>query len=177
MKVDLIFTTPEAARFYGGFGPQYATAGSCAFDLRACIENTLTILPSEQVMVPTGIRLDLSKLRDNLPDFVRYAAIALPRSGRGSKEGLCLGNTVGLCDEDYQGEIMLCVWARPTSGHINPINHRIGGNPIHIEPGERIAQLAIVPMLQVGFKVVDQFGAETERGEGGFGSTGVGAVA
>lgn len=168
--IEIIYTSEAAAKYYGEEGPQYSTDGAAAIDLRAMIDTAITILPSEQVMIPTGIKLNMTT-EDCGPDL-RIAAIALPRSGRGSKEGLILGNTVGLIDEDYQGEIMICAWARPTNGHINSQNHRIGGQPIHIEPGERFAQLMFVPVIRPQFKVVSAFSAKTERGDGGFGSTG-----
>lgn len=171
MKLDIQFTTPAAAAMYSLAAQMYATPGACAFDLRACVDHTITLLPSEQVIIPTGIQADLSSLReDGAPDYVRFAAMILPRSGRGSKEGLCIANTVGLIDQDYQKEILVTAWARPTSGHINVGNARVGGSPIHIEPGERIAQLVITPVLQVGFNVVDAFAVPSERC--GFGSTG-----
>lgn len=168
--IELIYTTEAAAKAYGADGPQYSTDGAAAFDLRAMTDTAICILPSEQVMIPTGIRLNMTT-EDCGPDL-RISAIALPRSGRGSKEGLVLGNTIGLIDEDYQGEIMICAWARPTSGHMNAANHRQGGTPVHIEPGERIAQLMFVPVIRPAFKVVAEFSGKTERGDGGFGSTG-----
>jgi dUTP pyrophosphatase len=166
--IELIYTTEAAAKAYGSEGPQYSTDGAAAFDLRAMIDTAISILPSEQVMIPTGIRLNMA-YGSNLTNI---AAVVIPRSGRGSKEGLVLGNVVGLIDEDYQGEVMICAWARPTSGHMNTANHRQGGNPIHIEPGERIAQMMFVPVIRPAFRVVAEFSAKTERGSGGFGSTG-----
>lgn len=164
--IELIYTTEAAAFAYGEEGPQYSSADAAAFDLRAMIERPMILLPSEQAMIPTGIRLNMTGLVD------RFAAIALPRSGRGCKEGLVLGNTVGLIDQDYQGEIMLCAWARPTSGHINGQNNRVGGTQIHIEPGERIAQLMFVPVIRPPFRVKNEFSGRSERGERGFGHTG-----
>lgn len=166
MKIELKLIGDLANRYYGEEGPQYATHKSGAFDLRACIDQTLTILPGEQVMIPTGIAIHLGNVEG------MYAAVAMPRSGRGSRDGLVLGNTIGLIDADYQGEVMICAWARPTSGHVNIANGRFGGGPIHIEPGERIAQMMIVPVAQVSFAVVPEFTEKTARGAGGFGSTG-----
>jgi dUTP pyrophosphatase len=167
--IEIIYTTEAAARAYGEEAPQYGSAGAAAFDLRAMIDAPMTILPAEQKFIPTGIRLNMAEQERAA---FNLAAIALPRSGRGSKEGLVLGNTAGLIDEDFQGEIMLCAWARPTDGHINAQNYRIGGRPIHIEPGERVAQLMFIPVLRPQFKVVTEFSKTTERGAGGFGSTG-----
>lgn len=165
MKIKMKFANQRAALIYGG-EPKYATPMAAAIDLRACIDAPVIILPGEQKMIPTGIHLDMTGA--DIP----MAAIAMPRSGRGSKEGLVLGNTLGLIDKDYQGEVMLCAWARPTSGHVNASSNRLGGNPIHIEPGERIAQLAFVPVLRVELEAVSEFVTASERGEGGFGSTG-----
>lgn len=170
--IELIYTTEAAAKAYGSEGPQYSTDGAAAFDLRAMISEAVCILPSEQVMIPTGIRLNMGADDFFLHGNYKMAAVVIPRSGRGSKEGLVLGNTAGLIDLDFQGEIMICAWARPTSGHINAANHRQGGTPVHIEPGERIAQLMFVPVIRPAFKVVAEFSGRTERGAGGFGSTG-----
>lgn len=167
--IEIIYTTEAAAKAYGENGPQYSSSGAAAFDLRAMIDAPTVILPSEQKMIPTGIKLNMAE--QDITVF-NVAAIALPRSGRGSKEGLVLGNTLGLIDEDYQGEIVLCCWARPTDGHINAKNSRVGGQAIHIEPGERIAQLMFVPILRPTFRVVSEFSTDSERGDGGFGSTG-----
>lgn len=130
--------------------PHYATPGSAGLDLRACIAETTEIHPGQTLLVPTGMAIHLGD-----PGL---AAVILPRSGLGHKHGIVLGNLVGLIDSDYQGELMVSVWNRgQTSFILNPL--------------ERIAQLVIVPVLQVGFNVVDSFDAST-RGEGGFGSTG-----
>lgn len=130
--------------------PAYATPGAAGLDLRACIEQTLILAPGQTELVPTGIALHLAD-----PGL---AAIILPRSGLGHKHGIVLGNLVGLIDSDYQGQIFVSLWNR-------------GSTPFTLAPLERIAQLVIVPVLQVGFNVVDDFTA-SERGEGGFGSTG-----
>jgi len=130
--------------------PQYATPGSAGLDLRACIDGPLQIEPGQTVLVPTGMAIHLAD-----PGL---AAMILPRSGLGHKHGIVLGNLVGLIDSDYQGELMVSVWNRSqTAFTINPL--------------DRIAQLVIVPVLQVGFNIVDDFDA-SHRGDGGFGSTG-----
>jgi dUTP pyrophosphatase len=130
--------------------PQYATAGSAGLDLRACIDAPLEIKPGQTELVPSGIAVHLSD-----PGL---AAVVLPRSGLGHKHGIVLGNLVGLIDSDYQGQIMVSVWNR-------------SGMPFTLDPMERIAQLVIVPVLQVKLNLVDAF-AQSERGAGGFGSTG-----
>ncbi len=130
--------------------PQYATPGSAGLDLRACIESPVTLKPGESTLVPSGIAIHLGD--------PKYAAMVLPRSGLGHKHGIVLGNLVGLIDSDYQGQIFVSVWNR-------------GQAEFTIQPMERIAQMIIVPVLQVTFNVVPDFVAST-RGEGGFGSTG-----
>lgn len=130
--------------------PHYATAGSAGLDLRACLDAPVILEPGASFLVPSGIAIHL--------DDPGLAAIVLPRSGLGHKHGIVLGNLVGLIDSDYQGQIFVSVWNR-------------GSKAFEIEPMERIAQMVIVPVLQVGFNVVDDF-AESSRGEGGFGSTG-----
>ncbi len=130
--------------------PHYATPGSAGLDLRACLDEALELAPGQTVLVPTGIAIHLAD-----PGL---AAMILPRSGLGHKHGIVLGNLVGLIDSDYQGQLMVSMWNR-------------GQLPFTIAPLERIAQLVVVPVLQVGFNVVDEFSA-SDRGEGGFGSTG-----
>jgi len=130
--------------------PHYATSGSAGLDLRACIDDTLLIEPGQTHLVPSGIAIHLAD-----PGL---AAMILPRSGLGHKHGIVLGNLVGLIDSDYQGQIFVSVWNR-------------GRDVFSLEPMERIAQLVVVPVLQVGFNVVDSF-ETSSRGEGGFGSTG-----
>lgn len=131
--------------------PAYATPGSAGLDLRACLDSTLNLQPGDAaVLVPTGIAIHL-----NNPE---YAALILPRSGLGHKQGLVLGNLVGLIDSDYQGQLMVSAWNR-------------GQQAITIEPLDRIAQLVIVPVVQVQFNLVEQFDQST-RGTGGYGSTG-----
>ncbi|PRP70533.1 dUTP diphosphatase [Chromobacterium piscinae] len=132
--------------------PAYATAGSAGLDLRAATEETMTIQPGETKLIPTGIAIHL-----NDPGL---AAMLLPRSGLGHKHGIVLGNLVGLIDSDYQGQVFVSVWNR-------------GQEPFRLEPLERIAQMVIVPVVQVGFNIVDDFDA-SDRGAGGFGSTGRG---
>lgn len=130
--------------------PHYATPGSAGLDLRSCLEAPLELQPGQTVLVPTGMAIHLAD-----PGL---AAMILPRSGLGHKHGIVLGNLVGLIDSDYQGQLMVSVWNR-------------GAAAFTIQPLERIAQLVIVPVLQVAFNVVDDF-ASSDRGEGGFGSTG-----
>ena len=130
--------------------PAYATPGSAGLDLRACLNEPLTLLPNAWQLVPTGIAI---YLRDP-----GYAALILPRSGLGHKHGIVLGNLVGLIDSDYQGQLMVSAWNRSDTSFA-------------IEPMERIAQLVVVPVLQARFNVVNEFPASV-RGEGGYGSTG-----
>jgi dUTP pyrophosphatase len=130
--------------------PEYATPGAAGLDLRACIEHVLTVNPGEADLVPTGIAIHLAD-----PGL---AALILPRSGLGHKHGIVLGNLVGLIDSDYQGQIFVSLWNR-------------GRQPFILNPLERIAQLVVVPVVQVAFNVVDEF-PESARGAGGFGSTG-----
>lgn len=130
--------------------PEYATPGAAGLDLRACIDRAMAIEPGEAQLVPSGLAVHLKD--------PGYAALVLPRSGLGHKHGLVLGNLVGLIDSDYQGQIFVSCWNR-------------GSQPFLLNPLERIAQLVVVPVVQVKFNVVDAF-AESLRGAGGFGSTG-----
>lgn len=130
--------------------PAYATSGSAGLDLRACIDAEMTIAPGQTVLVPTGMAIHLAD-----PGL---AAMILPRSGLGHKHGIVLGNLTGLIDSDYQGQLFVSVWNR-------------GKEDFVLKPLERIAQMIIVPVVQVGFNIVDSF-ESSERGEGGFGSTG-----
>ncbi|MES2296978.1 MAG: dUTP diphosphatase [Pseudomonadota bacterium] len=130
--------------------PAYATPGSAGLDLRACIDAPITIEAGATVLIPTGLAIHLAD--------PGYAAVILPRSGMGHKNGIVLGNLVGLIDSDYQGQLMVSTWNR-------------GHKAFTLEPMERLAQLVIVPVLQVAFNVVEEFG-DSERGAGGFGSTG-----
>ncbi len=130
--------------------PQYATPGSAGVDLRACIDAALELHPGDTQLIPSGIAIHLAD-----PGF---AAIVLPRSGLGHKHGIVLGNLVGLIDSDYQGQIFVSCWNR-------------GRTKFTIQPGERVAQLVVVPVAQVAFEVVTDFVA-SERGAGGFGSSG-----
>ena len=131
--------------------PQYATPGSAGLDLRACLDAPLTLAPNAWQLVPTGIAIHLKD--------PGYAAMLLPRSGLGHKHGIVLGNLVGLIDSDYQGQLMVSCWNRSDVSFT-------------IEPMERIAQMVIVPVVQARFNVVQEFGDVTERGAGGYGSTG-----
>ena len=130
--------------------PAYATPGSAGLDLRACIDAPLTIEPGQTVLVPTGLAIHIGD--------PGYAAMILPRSGLGHKSGIVLGNLVGLIDSDYQGQLMVSTWNRSQSTFV-------------LQPMDRLAQLIVVPVLQVGFNVVEEF-ASSDRGAGGFGSTG-----
>ncbi|MBD8656898.1 dUTP diphosphatase [Oxalobacteraceae sp. CFBP 13730] len=130
--------------------PAYGTPGSAGLDLRACLDAPLTIAPGETVLVPTGLAIHIGD--------PGYAAMILPRSGLGHKSGIVLGNLVGLIDSDYQGQLMVSTWNRSSTAFV-------------LQPMERLAQLIIVPVLQVAFNVVTDF-ASSDRGVGGFGSTG-----
>lgn len=130
--------------------PAYATEGSAGLDLRACLDENLTVEPGQTHLVPTGLAIHI-----NDPSL---AATILPRSGLGHKHGIVLGNLVGLIDSDYQGQLMVSVWNR-------------GQDTFTIEPGDRIAQLVFVPVVQAEFNIVEDFDA-TQRGEGGFGHSG-----
>ncbi len=133
--------------------PAYATAGSAGLDLRACLDEPLTLQPNAWQLVPTGMAIHLAD--------AGYAALILPRSGLGHKHGIVLGNLVGLIDSDYQGQLMVSAWNRSDTAFT-------------IQPMERIAQLVIVPVVQAQFNIVDDFSVATERGAGGYGSTGRG---
>jgi dUTP pyrophosphatase len=130
--------------------PEYATAGAAGLDLRACLDEPLQIEPGATHLVKTGIAIHIGD--------PRYAALILPRSGLGHKHGIVLGNLVGLIDSDYQGELMVSTWNR-------------GSTQFTLNPLERLAQLVIVPVMQARFNVVEEFSA-SDRGAGGFGSTG-----
>lgn len=146
MKIDLKILDPRLADQL----PAYATPGSAGLDLRACIDAPLVLEPNAWQLVPTGMAIHLKD--------PGYAALILPRSGLGHKHGIVLGNLVGLIDSDYQGQIFVSTWNR-------------GHEHFTIQPLERIAQLVVVPVLQVAFNVVDSFD-ESGRGTAGFGSTG-----
>ena len=130
--------------------PAYGTPGSAGIDLRACIEHNMIIQPGQCELIPSGIAIHLAD--------PHYAAMILPRSGLGHKHGIVLGNLVGLIDSDYQGQLFVSCWNRSQTAFV-------------MNPMERMAQLVIVPVVQADFKLVDEFDA-SERGEGGFGSTG-----
>ena len=147
MKVDLKILDPRMADQL----PRYATPGSAGLDLRACLDAAITLEPNAWQLVPTGIAIHL--------DDQAYAALILPRSGLGHKHGIVLGNLVGLIDSDYQGQLMVSAWNRSST-------------PFTLEPMERLAQLVIVPVVQAQFNVVQEFAAKSERGDGGYGSTG-----
>ena len=131
--------------------PSYATDGSAAMDLRAAPESAVTLNPGKSALIPTGLAIHIAD--------PGWCALILPRSGLGHKHGLVLGNLTGLIDADYQGPLMISCWNR-------------GGEPFTIQPGERVAQLLVMPVARVVWRVVEEF-APSERGSGGFGSTGV----
>ncbi len=130
--------------------PEYATPGSAGLDLRALLDKPLTLLPGQTELIPTGLAIHIGD--------ANLCATILPRSGMGHKNGIVLGNLVGLIDSDYQGQLMVSTWNR-------------GQNAFTIEPGDRIAQLVFMPVVQAQFELVEEFDA-TERGEGGFGHSG-----
>ena len=147
MKIDVKIIDSRLAEQF----PTYATPGSAGLDLRACLDAPLTLAPNAWQLVPTGMAIHLQD--------PAYAALILPRSGLGHKHGIVLGNLVGLIDSDYQGQLMVSAWNRSSTAFT-------------IEPMERIAQLVIVPVVQAQFNVVSELAAESERGAGGYGSTG-----
>jgi len=146
--IDLKVLDPRAAEAL----PAYATPGSAGLDLRAILDAPLVLAPGESALVPTGLAIHIGD-----PSL---AAMILPRSGLGHKHGIVLGNLVGLIDSDYQGQVFVSCWNR-------------GQTTFTIQPGERIAQLVVVPVVQVEFEVVEEF-AQSQRGAGGFGSSGRG---
>jgi dUTP pyrophosphatase len=146
MNIDVKILDPRMAEQL----PAYATPGSAGLDLRACLDRPVDLAPNAWQLVPTGIAIWIKD--------PGYAALILPRSGLGHKHGIVLGNLVGLIDSDYQGQLMVSCWNRSPT-------------PFRLEPMERLAQLVIVPVLQARFNVVTEFPA-TQRGEGGYGSTG-----
>ncbi len=130
--------------------PQYTTGGAAGLDMRACIDDALTVEPGQTVLVPSGLAIHI--------EDTQLAAVLLPRSGLGHKHGLVLGNLTGLIDSDYQGQIFISCWNRSQK-------------PYEIQPGERIAQMVFVPVEQVTFEIVEEFN-DSSRGEGGFGHSG-----
>ena len=152
LSIDIKILDPRLRDATGEYAPHYATAGAAGLDLRACISEPLRLLPGETQLIPAGIAIHL--------DDPGLAALILPRSGLGHKHGIVLGNLVGLIDSDYQGEIFISTWNRGKEAFI-------------LNPLDRLAQLVVVPVMQVGFNVVDDF-ASSHRGAGGFGSTGKG---
>lgn len=130
--------------------PTYATAGSAGIDLRACLDGSLILEPGQTELLPTGLAIHIAD--------PTLAAMILPRSGLGHKHGIVLGNLVGLIDSDYQGQLMVSCWNR-------------GNTTFTVQPGERIAQLVLVPVVKADFEIVDSF-EESDRGEGGFGHSG-----
>jgi len=130
--------------------PAYATPGSAGLDLRACLDQALTLEPGQTELIPTGLAIHI--------EDPTLCAMILPRSGLGHKHGIVLGNLVGLIDSDYQGQLFVSCWNR-------------GQTTFSVEPGERIAQLVLVPVVQAEFELVDEF-TDSDRGAGGFGSSG-----
>ncbi|MEC6736024.1 dUTP diphosphatase [Acinetobacter baumannii] len=148
MKVQVKLLDPRLGKKWPL--PSYATAGSAGLDLRACLDEAIEIEPGQTVLVKTGMAIYIHD--------VNFAGLILPRSGLGHKHGIVLGNLVGLIDSDYQGELMVSVWNR-------------GQTTFRLEPGERLAQYVLVPVVQAEFEQVEEF-EETLRGAGGFGHTG-----
>jgi len=146
MKIDLKILDPRMRDQL----PAYATTGSAGLDLRACIDAPLTIEPGATHLIPTGLAIHVAD--------PGYAAVILPRSGLGHKNGIVLGNLVGLIDSDYQGQLMISTWNRGTAAFV-------------LNPFERLAQLVVVPVVQAQFNIVEEF-PDSDRGAGGFGSTG-----
>lgn len=147
-KIDVKIIDPRIGQEFPL--PTYATPGSAGLDLRACLDNAVVLGAGETTLLPTGLAIHIGD-----PSL---AAVILPRSGLGHKHGVVLGNLVGLIDSDYQGQLMVSVWNRSST-------------PFTIEPGERIAQMVFVPVVQAEFNLVNEF-ADSERGEGGFGHSG-----
>ncbi|MFY3768887.1 Deoxyuridine 5'-triphosphate nucleotidohydrolase [Providencia manganoxydans] len=147
-KIDLKILDPRIGNEFPL--PTYATSGSAGLDLRACLDTPIDLAPGQTELIPTGLAIHIAD--------EQLAAVILPRSGLGHKHGVVLGNLVGLIDSDYQGQLMVSVWNR-------------GNQTFTIEPGERLAQMVFVPVVQAQFNIVDDFDA-TERGTGGFGHSG-----
>lgn len=147
-KIDVKIMDPRVGQEFPL--PTYATSGSAGLDLRACLDDAVELAPGATALIPTGLAIHIAD--------PALAAVILPRSGLGHKHGVVLGNLVGLIDSDYQGQLMVSVWNR-------------GQTSFTIEPGERIAQMVFVPVVQAEFNLVEDFDA-TERGEGGFGHSG-----
>ncbi len=147
-KIDIKILDPRVGKEFPL--PAYATPGSAGLDLRACIDAPLILQPGETTLLPTGLAIHVAD--------PQLAAVILPRSGLGHKHGIVLGNLVGLIDSDYQGQLMVSVWNRAQEAFT-------------IQPGDRIAQLVFVPVVQAEFNLVEEFNT-SERGEGGFGHSG-----
>ena len=147
-KIDIKILDPRVGKEFPL--PAYATPGSAGLDLRACTDGSVTLAAGSTTLIPTGLAIHVAD--------PQLAAVILPRSGLGHKHGIVLGNLVGLIDSDYQGQLMVSVWNRSEQ-------------PFVIEPGDRIAQLVFVPVVQAEFNLVEEF-TQTERGEGGFGHSG-----
>ena len=161
--LDIMYVNKDAQKLYQNCESNYGSADAAGFDLRAHIDKPVILQDNEQIKISTGIKLNLSSLASDAPDIFRLAAFILPRSGLGTKYGLTLANHVGLIDQDYQGEIFCTMRLR----HDAPCEFYA------INPGDRIAQLVILPIFRPQFNVVDDFAVTTQRGENGHGSTGV----
>ena len=148
MKVEVKILDPRVLMNYGL--PTYATQGSAGVDLRACIENPLNLQSGQSELIPTGIAVHIGD--------PKVAAVLVPRSGLGHKHGIVLGNLTGLIDSDYQGQLFVSCWNRSSQ-------------TFTIQPGDRIAQMVLIPVIQANFQIVDEF-TSSDRGDGGFGSTG-----
>ena len=147
-KIDVKILDPRVESEFGL--PRYATPGSAGLDLRACVDESIELAPGQTELIPTGIAIHIAD--------ESLAAVLIPRSGMGHKHGIVLGNLTGLIDSDYQGQLFVSCWNR-------------GSDPYTINPGDRIAQMIIVPVVQAEFNVVESFDT-SDRAEGGFGSTG-----
>ena len=148
-KIDVKILDPRVGQQFPL--PTYATSGSAGLDLRACLDDAVELAPGATTLVPTGLAIHIAD-----PSL---AAVMLPRSGLGHKHGIVLGNLVGLIDSDYQGQLMVSAWNRSQTAFT-------------LQPMDRLAQLVIVPVVQAQFNLVDEFADASERGEGGYGSTG-----
>lgn len=147
-KIDIKILDPRVGNEFPL--PSYATPGSAGLDLRACLDEKVTLVAGSTTLIPTGLAIHVAD--------PQLAAVILPRSGLGHKHGIVLGNLVGLIDSDYQGQLMVSVWNRGEQNFV-------------VEPGDRIAQLVFVPVVQAEFNIVEEF-TQTDRGEGGFGHSG-----
>ena len=161
MKIDLKILDPRIGREFAL--PEYSTDGSAGLDLRACMDAPVTLKAGDAELIPTGIAIHIAD--------PAYAAVLLPRSGLGHKHGIVLGNLTGLIDSDYQGQILVSCWNRAAAANDQAGNDQIDNRDFTIHPGDRIAQMVILPVAQAEFNLVESF-AKSARAAGGFGSTG-----